>query len=382
MLDLSGVASKVQAPTELRETAIALGGVVRDQWASAKPEPSVIVQLEVVENMMSTAKSVDQRGDVSTILRLMGSRSLSARLGRGVGEAAEAARVTLLALMSMNAAEAEEAAPQASAAMRDAEKLEASGDLEGALEKYRLAAQSPGIGATALIHQADLSLKLGRPSEAYDLLDRARAFSKSGTFSRELIEEMALRAERASELKVRIDELKSQVIAAKDPYAALMELGGLQLKAGNLKGARESFADVARRFPGLKSLRARLNGAWCDENLGRRQAAFEECNRLIAEAKGIDPAVVTLAQFERARILHLEQRFVQAIDEYRDLAAAAAAVNADAQAALYFQVGYIYLNDLGDADQAFNTFKSLKTDRYRNSPFGQLAGQILAESGK
>jgi tetratricopeptide (TPR) repeat protein len=383
MAALGRVSLKVTEIEDLPEAEFALDGVIAEKWTEREPNVGELVQLEVVAAMMQIATDPRQSRDVGRILEILAGGSLATRatgelhcVGRGVA-------ACVRALLRMPGAAAEEPAAQAGNLLDEAVELEENGELEAAVGKYRLAAENRLVALRALLSQANIEMKLGRSGDARQTLQKAYEMSRPDTFSREIVDQLMRRLDRAVKLQRKIDALKAELLRTQDDFELLSELGNLQVKSGNLREAIETFSEIARvctedrHKKGL--LRVRLIRVWCSRELNRYNDAFDEANRLIADAEGVYPDVVILARQQRAKILQFRGRHVQAIDDYRDLAENTPGLDAGSRAAIQFQVGYIYLLGLQDEVKALESFKALDTAPYRAEPFGRLAVALVAE---
>jgi tetratricopeptide (TPR) repeat protein len=274
-------------------------------------------------------------------------------------------------------------------AMRDAMSAEERGELDEALSKYREIARKGAeadrlLAIRSYIHQASLEMKLGDARKALTTLDTAYTFTKPKTFNRDVVEALRSRAEKAIALEDEIKAKRAELLKTEREFITLSEIGNLQVKAGDMKGAAKTFDDVARlsKAPGEEKLRlrARLMKGRCLRELNQNTKAFEEVDSLVKDAHEAYPEVAQLAQQQRAKILQYLKRYAQAIDDYRSLAATPG-MSSTCGAALRFQVGYIYLVDLADRAQATESFKELRTGPYREQPFGRLAEFVMSESG-
>lgn len=377
-------AMKVKTIEDLRRAGYALDGVIADKWASPRPDADALMQLEVVATMMATASEPRQGTDVGKILNILGEERVVMGLREGIRMLAGGTGECLAALFALPAAAAQEVSAEMDSLLDEAIKLEEEGRLEEALVKYRRASSDRLLALRSFIHQANLEMRLGRADEAARTLRKAYRLTKPDTFNRDLVVELGRRADRAIELQGRIFELKAELLRTENEFVVMSEIGNLQVRAGNLKGAEETFGQIIRRFDEPRyvkdRLRTRLLRAWCRREMNQYTAASDEFNSLIGEAETVHPVVSTLAQHQRAKILHLRGRYAQAIDDYTDLASRPN-VTAACHAALEFQVGYIYLNDLGNTAAAAETFRRLTAPEYRSQPFGRLAASLLAREG-
>jgi len=382
--DIGRTTMNVRTVQDLRQASIALDGVIAEQWASPEPSVNALVQLEVVSTMMETASGAEQGRDIGTILNILGEERLAGRVRDGVTQVALGAADCFLALFTMKAAVAADAPGELDAILDEAVSLEEKGELEAALGKYRQAAASRLLALQSLIHEANLEMKLGRAAEALAALEKAYALTKPQTFNREVVEELMRRAGKAMDIQRKIGELQGELLETENAFDLLSQIGSLQVKAGNLKGAEETFGQLVRSYPGpeyeKQRLRLRLLKAWCQRETNRYSPAFDEFNRLIDEAGRVYPEVAALAQYGRAKTFHLRKRYAQAIDDYTDLANSPR-TSTTCFAALEFQVGYIYLMDLGNTKQAAKVFETLSKEAYRNEPFGKLAAALVARAG-
>jgi tetratricopeptide (TPR) repeat protein len=205
--------------------------------------------------------------------------------------------------------------------------------------------------------------------------------TKPDTFNRDVVVELQDRVERAKNLRTRITKLQAELLQTEKQFLLLSEIGSLQVKAGNVKDARETYARIARDYdqPGMKkeALQARLVRGWCEAQLNLNEEAFETFDALAGEAASIDMTTAVLAQFERARTLQRTGRLALAITDYRNLAEVSEGISTRCYAALQFQVGYIYLSDLEMHDEAATAFGRLDNERYANEPFTRLARELL-----
>ncbi len=382
---LSETTMKVRSLADLRQAEIALNGVIADQWASPEPNVDALVQLEVVSTMMQTATGVAQSKDIGEILNILGEQRLSMRVRRGAAELALATMDCFGALLAMKAAAGAEPPTELDAQLDEAIRLEERGQLEAALDKYRKTAKNRLIALQSLIHEANVEMKLGRAEEALATLERAYRLTKPRTFNREVVTELTHRVQKAIELQKKIDELQGELLKTEDAFDLLSRIGSLQVRAGNLKGADETLGRVIRLYTGpqyrRRRLRLRLLRAWCQREMNRFTPAFDEFNRLTDEAGKVYPEVAMLAQYERAKTYHLRGRCAQAIDDYTDLANHPL-TTASCYAALEFQVGYIFLMELGNTTEAARTFEKLNRDAYRKEPFGRLAAALIKRVDK
>ena len=388
---------------DLRRGKIVLDGVIAHQWSAPRPAVDTLVQLEVVSTMMQTATEAAQSKDVGEILNILGEERLSMRVRRGAAEAALGTMDCFAALVAMKPAAAadppaarqahraelvEGAEPEAAhkAPLYDeAVKLEERGELEAARDTYRKAAKNRLTALQSLIHEANIEMKLGRAEEALATLEAAYRLTRPKTFRREVVTELTRRAKKAIELQKKIKELEAELVKTEDAFDLLSRIGSLQVKAGDLQGAEKTLGRAIRTYTGpayrKRCLRLRLVKAWCQREMNRFEPAFDEFNRLVREAAQADPAVAMLAQYERAKTHHLRGRYAQAIDDYTDLANHPL-TTACCYAALEFQVGYIFLKELGNAAEAAKTFEKLSRDAYRNQPFGRLAAMFIGTARK
>ena len=332
---------------------------------AATAEPcKLVVRLLGGEEL--TAGSFDDRASAKA-----SAQELVARLS-----SAEAAGDWWRAAFRGSSAWAEEPAVDLSALLEQATRLEEGGDLAGAAEKYRLASADRVLTLRASIMQANVEMKLGRAEPALAALDRALALTKPETFYRELVSELRVRAVNAVSLHKRIDELRGKLLETERDFDVLSDIGSLQVKAGDLKGAEETMGQMAStRESGRETdvLRARLIQAWCRRGLGRAAAAFEEFDRLVVEARGKAPEVGALAQFERAKTLQLRGRAAQALDDYRSLAATASGLGPAGTAALQFQVAWLLKTELNRPAEGRDAFRALASGPLKGQPYAKLA---------
>jgi tetratricopeptide (TPR) repeat protein len=285
------------------------------------------------------------------------------------------------ALMSFERAMADEVTPEDGGLVDEVLKLEEEGELEAALAKCKVAGGDRVLAIRSLLHEAGLEMKLERAEDAVETLKKAFDLTKPDTFNRELVVELKQRAEQAVTLRGRIDELKGKLVSTENEFAVLSEIGNLQVRAGNLKGAKETCDRMIREWGDPAhaegKLRARLLRAWCLREMNRYAPAFEELESVISDAGDAYPDVAMLAQYERAKTFQLRGRFAEAVDDYTDLANTPG-ISPACYAALEFQVGYIFLHDIGETEEAAKIFKQLDQGAYRDQPFGRLATELVS----
>jgi len=378
---LGRAAMKVDKVEDLRAAGLALHGVIADHWASPKPNVDALVQLEVVGTMMQTASEVGQASDVGKILNILGEERVVMRLREEIKEFGDGTGECVAALLAPDSAAADEPSGEDNTLLDEAAKLEDRGELEAALEKYREASRDRLLAMHSFLHQAALEMRLGRDGEAVETLKKAQELTKPDTFNRELVNQLSQRAEHAAELRSQIDELKAKLLRTENEFEVLSEIGNLQVKAGNLKGAKETCEEIIREFgdPGHRrgQLRARLLKAWCLREMNQYASAFDELEPLITDAADAYPDLAMLAQYERAKTFQLRGRFAQAVDDYTELANTPG-ISPSCYAALEFQVAYIFLHDLNSPREANKIFRQLGREAYREEPFGRLAAQLVS----
>ncbi|HUU43104.1 MAG TPA: zf-HC2 domain-containing protein, partial [Planctomycetota bacterium] len=356
---VAAIALKVERVEDVRQAGMTLEGAAADLWSERKPRPRVIVPLEVVGTMLSRAGGPAEAKDAARLLELLGEKGLASRAADGVGAFADATGDCLVALLSLSEAAAQDAPAPLPTLLDEAMRLETSGDLEGAVANYRACQQAAADRLLALrsyIHQANLEMKLGRAEAAVEALDRAFEMTRPDTFNRDVVNELRRRADRAIELRTRIDALKRELLRTERDFELWSEIGDLQVKAGDLKGARGTFDHIVTRYDtrGHRDdhLRARLMRAWCDSRMNRLGEAQDDFDRLVGDASGVFNDVAILAQFERARTLQLRGYTAEALKDYRDLMSAYPDLPVGCRAALEFQVGYVRLREQGDVTGA------------------------------
>jgi len=382
---VASITLKVERLEDVRSAEMALEGTVGQLWSERKPRADVIVPLEVAGTMLRRASDTSHGKHAGRLLELLSEKGLASRMHDGMDVFADATGECLLAMFTLKTAAAQEQPTELPTLLKEATRLEMSGDLEAALGKfkaYQVAAADRLLALRSYIHEAHIEMKLGRASEALKALDRAYDMTKPKTFNRDVVLELKLRAERAREIRKRINKLKMELLRTERDFDLWSEIGNLQVKAGNLKGARSTFDHIARRYdaPTYRDdrLRARLMRAWCDSRMNRLGPAQEAFDKLVGDAAGVYTEVAILAQFERARTLHLRGYTAEAIRDYDAIVEAYPDMPPRCEAALHFQVGYIKLNEQNDSEGAAKDFDRLKQDRLKDEPFSVLALEIMA----
>jgi tetratricopeptide (TPR) repeat protein len=378
---LGRAAMTIDKVEDLRDGGLALQGVIGDRLASARPDVDAVVQLEVAGTMMETASDAAQGSDVGKILNMLGKESVAGRLRKDMDALAEAAGAFGTALVTLERVAADEPSSEDGGLIDEAMKLEERGELEAALEKFKVAGQDRLLAIRSLLHEAGLEMKLERAGDAIETLKKALDLTKPDTFNRELVMELKQRAEEAMVLHGKIEVLRGKLVNTENEFEVLSEIGNLQVKAGNLTGAKETCDRIIRQAADPAHvegrLRVRLLRAWCLREMNRYAPAFDEFESLITDAGEAYPDVAMLAQYERAKTFQLRGRFAEAVDDYTDLSNTPG-ISPAFYAALEFQVGYIFLHDIGDAGEAAKIFKQLDQGAYRDQPFGRLAAELVS----
>ncbi len=380
MAALGQSAAQVEDAADLRASALVVDAHLGQAWSARRPDVAAIVQLEVAETLIRSAGDARGTRDVSEMLKELGAAGVSRGSGgSGMPSLALTAKEWLCAALFAARAYADEPSRDLAPLLEEATRLEESGDLDGAAEKYRQAAEDRVLTLRASIMQANVEMKRGRAGQAVLALDRAFALTKPETFYREVVTELRERAQKAVDLRKRIDDLQSKLLETERDFDLLSDIGGLQVRSGDLMGAEETFGRMAQSDEKGREkdvLRARLVRAWCRRGLNRAQEAFEEFDRLVVDAREASPEVSMLAQFERAKTLQMNGRPAQALDDYRALAATPSALGPAAFAAVQFQIGYLLLTVLDLPAEAADAFRTLQARDLKGQPFARLARTV------
>ena len=86
-----------------------------------------------------------------------------------------------------------------------------------------------------------------------------------------------------------------------------------------------------------------------------------------------------LAQFERARTLHLRGYTAEALRDYTGLFETYPEMPRTCRAALEFYIGYVHLQERSDADEAAKHFKRLRESERGDTAFGRMAADMMLE---
>ncbi len=380
--ELGRSAESLRSIDEAAAAHVAIDSAVARAWSERRPNVESIVTLEVASTLALGAKDSAGAGELGAVLRELsrsaGPRAAVSAAGWGSG------------FLSTSAAYADETkpvppvmtgSPEPKTLLDEGVSLEALGDLESAVRKYQTAAADRVLSLRANILQANVEMKLGRADSALEALDRAFALTRPETFYREVVENLRARAKESVELKKQISDMQAKLAKAEHDFDVLSDVGGLQVKAGDVKGAEATYDRMVRTAgPGREreALRARLVRAWCRRELNRLGEAFEEFDKLVVEAKELYPEVSVLAHFERAKTLDLKGRAAQALDDYRALALGAV-LTPGAFAAVQFQVGCL-LAQIDRPAESAETFRSLDRPGLRDQPFARAALALARDS--
>ena len=378
--DVGRTVMNVRTVEELDKAQLVLDTVIANEWAAEKQDVERTIQLEVVSTMMQTATSPEEGKYVGEVLHMLAAQSPGQRAMHTVDSALMTGVNCVSAMFSLTRATAQPLPTVESNWRSEAMKLEKEGKLAEAHAKYDEVSQRRLLASGSLVRKAALEMKLGRLDDAIVSLDVAEQRLEPDSFDERIVRQLKVQAGKAVELMGEVVRLRVKLLKGGDELKTLNRIGRLQVRAGDYKGAEETFARIARTYGKTKHpkdhLSARLLRAWCLLAMNRHVEAGREFERLMKEDCSAAPEVALLAQFERARILQYRKRYGQAIDDYRALCETSG-IGPGCVSAIRFQIGYIYCARLGDMKRGAEAFGMLLHPDYADDPFAKLAAALL-----